>query len=139
MNKVKLLFSMLLVAAAVNYFPTKPIASAIAGSSCLPKIFETGIASYYSYECAESPMANGRLFDPEKRTCASWFYDFGTVLSVRSLDTGRSTHVVVTDRGPNRRLVKKGRVIDLSKRAFEDIRDLKKGLTRVMITLKTRR
>ena len=139
MNKIRLLFSVILVAVAATYFPTKPIASAAARSSCLPKIFEMGIASYYSYECAKSPMANGRPFNPEKRTCASWFYDFGTVLSVRSLDTGRSTHVVVTDRGPNRRLVKKGRVIDLSKRAFEDICDLKKGLTRVMITVKARR
>jgi rare lipoprotein A len=128
-----------LAAIAANYFPTEPIASAAAGFSGLPKIFESGIASYYSYECAKSPMANGRPFDPEKRTCASWFYDFGTVLSVQSLDTGRSTHVVVTDRGPNKRLVKKGRVIDLSKRAFEDICDLEKGLTRVIITVKAHR
>ena len=138
MNKIKILLFMLLVAAAANYFPTEPAANAAIKSACLPRIFEMGIASYYSYECAKAPMANGRPFDPEKRTCASWFYDFGTVLSVRSLDTGRSTHVVVTDRGPNRRLVKKGRVIDLSKRAFEDICDLKKGLTRVSITVKTR-
>jgi rare lipoprotein A len=83
-------------------------------------------------------MANGKPFNPENRTCASWFYDFGTVLSVQSLDTGRSTLVVVTDRGPNKRLVRKGRIIDLSKRAFEDICDLNKGLTRVTITVKTR-
>ena len=123
MNKTKLLFSMLLITAVVN-------------SSASAEISETGIASYYSYECAKSPMANGKPFDPEKRTCASWFYDFGTVLAVKSLDTGRSTRVVVTDRGPNKRLVKKGRVIDLSKRAFEDICDLKKGLTQVIITVK---
>lgn len=101
-----------------------------------PVASETGIASYYSYECANQPMANGRMFDPEKRTCASWFYDFGTVLVVKSLDTGRSTEVVVTDRGPNKRLVRQGRIIDLSKRAFQDICRLEKGLTRVAVTKK---
>lgn len=98
--------------------------------------YRTGVASFYSYECADQPMANGRIFDPEDRTCASWFHEFGTVLIVKSLDTGRSTEVVVTDRGPNKRLVREGRIIDLSKRAFEDICDLDKGLTRVEIQVK---
>ena len=96
----------------------------------------TGVASYYSYECADKPMANGKIFNPEKRTCASWFYKFGTVLEVKSLDTGRTTEVVVTDRGPNKRLVREGRIIDLSKRSFQDICALKKGLTKVNVTVK---
>jgi rare lipoprotein A len=96
-----------------------------------------GVASYYSYECAKKPMANGKIFDPENRTCASWFYKFGTVLEVKSLDTGRITEVVVTDRGPNMRLVKKGRIIDLSRAAFEDICSPKKGLTKVKVTVKS--
>jgi len=96
-----------------------------------------GEASYYSYECADRPMANGKIFDPEKRTCASWFYKFGTVLVIKSLETGRQTEVVVTDRGPHKRLVKHGRIIDLSKRAFEDICELDKGLTRVQIKVKS--
>lgn len=95
-----------------------------------------GVASYYSYECADLPMADGKPFDPEKKTCASWFYKFGTVLTVKSLDTGLSTQVVVTDRGPNKRLVRQGRLIDLSKAAFQDISPLEKGLTRVAITVK---
>ncbi|MFA6610016.1 MAG: septal ring lytic transglycosylase RlpA family protein [Candidatus Omnitrophota bacterium] len=97
---------------------------------------EVGVASYYSYECASQPMANGEIFDPEERTCASWFYDFGTRLIVKSLDTGLATEVTVTDRGPNKRLVKEGRIIDLSKRAFQDIYSLRQGLTRVTITVK---
>ena len=97
---------------------------------------ETGIASYYSYECAKMPMANGQPFNPEKYTCASWFYKFGTVLEVKSLDTGKVVRVVVTDRGPNKRLVREGRIIDLSKRAFQDICSLRKGLTRVVVRVK---
>lgn len=97
-----------------------------------------GLASYYSYECADAPMANGQKFNPESRTCASWFYDFGTVLVVKSLDTGLATEVVVTDRGPNKRLVKKGRILDLSKAAFQDICKLDIGLTKVIIIVKNK-
>ena len=135
MNNARLALIILSITAAANYFSMTSATGISAEPLDFPEKFETGIASYYSYECAKSPMANGKPFDPEKRTCASWFYDFGTTLSVLSLDTGRSTRVVVTDRGPNKRLVKKGRVIDLSKRAFEAICDLEKGLTRVEITV----
>jgi rare lipoprotein A len=81
-------------------------------------------------------MANGKPFDPEQNTCASWFYKFGTVLKVISLDTGRATEVVVTDRGPNKRLVAQGRIIDLSRKAFAEICDTDKGLTKVVVTVK---
>jgi rare lipoprotein A (peptidoglycan hydrolase) len=115
-----------------------PETAAIATVNIMPPTTAAmdGVASYYSYECANKPMANGKMFDPERRTCASWFYKFGTVLTVKSLDTGRTTEVVVTDRGPNKRLVKQGRIIDLSKRAFQDICALKKGLTKVDVTVK---
>ncbi|MDD5136185.1 MAG: septal ring lytic transglycosylase RlpA family protein [Candidatus Omnitrophica bacterium] len=114
----------------------KPLATATVNHDGTRIITKEGVASYYSYECAALPMANGKPFNPENRTCASWFYKFGTVLKVKSLDTGRMTEVVVTDRGPNKRLVKEGRIIDLSKRAFQDICPLKKGLTKVVVAVK---
>lgn len=126
---------MALAMIAGNILPVGHTAFAVSGLDDIVNPSEIGIASYYSYECAKLPMANGKPFDPEKRTCASWFYDFGTLLRVESLETGRVTMVVVTDRGPNKRLVNKGRVIDLSRRAFEDICDTKKGLTRVAISV----
>lgn len=132
---LKTLIILIAIAAAGSYFTAAPIATAtVVPASLMPA---TGIASFYSYECARMPMANGKVFNPEKRTCASWFYKFGTVLIVKSLDTGRTTEVVVTDRGPNKRLVKEGRIIDLSKRAFQDIARLEKGLTRVSVTIKS--
>jgi rare lipoprotein A (peptidoglycan hydrolase) len=119
-----------------NYFPNITSADSYSRWGLDAYRNDVGVASYYSYECAYQPMANGKIFDPERRTCASWFYDFGTVLIVKSLETGRSTEVVVTDRGPNKRLVKQGRIIDLSKRAFQDICRLERGLTRVSIKVK---
>lgn len=136
MYRIKLVLAIVLVVVAGNYFLAEPTANAVFRSVGLPRPFEVGEASYYSYECAQLPMANGKPFDPEKRTCASWFYELGTILRIKSLDTGRMTEVVVTDRGPNRRLVKKGRVIDLSKRAFEDICSIRQGLTRVIVMVK---
>ena len=135
MRVIKTAMLIILILIVENYIPSEITANVVAGSTVMPTYFEVGEASYYSYECAKLPMANGKPFDPEKRTCASWFYDFGTILSVQSLDTGRTTQVVVTDRGPNKRLVKRGRIIDLSKRAFEDICDLDKGLTQVVISV----
>ena len=133
-KSMKLIVIFILAAAFV--IASRPMATAIVSHDSIRIITKQGIASYYSYECADMPMANGKPFNPEKRTCASWFYKFGTVLIVRSLDTGRSTEVIVTDRGPNKRLLKEGRVIDLSKKAFQDICSLEKGLTRVVIAVK---
>lgn len=128
---------MFLVAMAWSCFMAEPAAVATVTSPSPADSIMAGYASYYSYECADKPMANGKIFDPEERTCASWFYKFGTVLEIKSLDTGRTTEVVVTDRGPNKRFVKGGRIIDLSKRAFEDICLLKEGITRVRVTVKS--
>lgn len=126
-QSMKIIFILFVLSAIGYFYPCFCMAA--------PEAPEFGMASFYSYECADQPMANGESFDPEKRTAASWFYDLGTVLLVKSLDTGLMTEVVVTDRGPNKRLVKKGRIIDLSKRAFEDICALQKGLTNVTITI----
>ena len=133
-NAMKIIGILVLMAALSG--ADKLLATAVVSHDGFRAITRAGVSSYYSYECADLPMANGKLFDPERRTCASWFYKFGTVLIVKSLDTGRTTEVVVTDRGPNRRLVKEGRIIDLSKRAFQDICRLEKGLTRVAIAVK---
>lgn len=133
---MKKIYPLMILMICVIIMETGGLTADVVTPIALAKPYTIGVASYYSYECADLPMANGRPFDPEKRTCASWFYKFGTVLAVKSLDTGLSTEVVVTDRGPNKRLVKEGRIIDLSKRAFQDICALEQGLTRVVVFVK---
>ena len=135
--KIVIRILVIILLAAVFSFADRLLATATVSHGGVRIFTREGISSYYSYECADLPMANGKPFDPEKRTCASWFYKFGTVLLVKSLDTGRVTQVVVTDRGPNKRLVREGRIIDLSKRAFQDICRLEQGLTRVIVTVKS--
>lgn len=103
---------------------------------------ETGTASYYSVEsCLKESgqyvMANKEVLDDEKLTCASWFHPFGTRLKVSILDkkgtADKSVVCVVTDRGPAKSLVKKGRVIDLSVATFAKLSPLSKGVIPVRI------
>lgn len=95
------------------------------------------VTSWYGDECAGKLMANGKPFDPNKYTCASWDYPLGTMLRVSTtLRDGHilSVAVVVSDKGPNRRLLKT-RQLDLSRAAFKALTPLKVGLLEVMVEL----
>ena len=79
----------------------------------------TGLASWYGTGFAGSPTASGDVFDPEGFTAVHKTLPFGTQLTVSY--RGRSTQVVVNDRGP----YSGGRDLDLSQGAAEYL-----GLTR---------
>jgi rare lipoprotein A len=81
-------------------------------------------------------MANGKRFDPDKLTAASWFYPLGTKIRVtRTSPTGRihSVLVTITDRGPDRELVRDGRIIDLARAAFKRLAGVERGLVEVRV------
>lgn len=83
-----------------------------------------GRASWYGEGYRGKKMANGRPFDPEAMTCATWDFPFGTLLRVTNPRTGRSVIVEVTDRGP---ALWTKCTIDLSARAFRRIEDPARG------------
>jgi rare lipoprotein A len=89
------------------------------------------VASWYGEEHRGLPMANGKPFDPDALTAASWFYPLGTYVVVTHDD--RSVVVRITDRGPAKRLVAQGRKIDLSHAAFAKLADPDLGLIAVTI------
>jgi rare lipoprotein A len=89
-------------------------------------------ASWYGEEVEGRLMANGQPFDPSALTCASWDYPFGTLLRVTH--KARAVIVTVTDRGPAKRLYRKGRKLDLSRAAFACLASLKLGIITVDIT-----
>ncbi len=92
---------------------------------------ETGTASFYGNgEKLNKHTANGEVFNPNDLTCATYEYAFNTKLRVTNLQNNKEVIVRVNDRGPNKRL---NRIIDLSKRAFEEIADLRKGLIKVRV------
>lgn len=89
-----------------------------------------GMASWYSEEDPGilETTANMERFDDKRFTCAIWGIPFNSILRVTNMENGRSIYVRVNDRGPARRLVEQGRLIDLTKAAFAEIGDLEKGL-----------
>lgn len=62
-------------------------------------------------------MANGRPFHPDQPVAAHRHLPFGTRAEVTNLRNGRSTTVVISDRGP----FTPGRIIDLSPRSAREI------------------
>ena len=89
------------------------------------------LASWYGERHRGLPMANGRRFDPDKLTAASWCYDLGTKVIVTH--ENRSVIVEITDRGPARFLHKAGRKIDLSRAAFAKLADPDLGVIDVTV------
>lgn len=93
-----------------------------------------GDASYYARHYIGRKMANGRPYNPADFTMASWDYPLGTLVQLTYVSSGgqkRSVVVEVTDRGPAKDLVAKGRIFDLSWTAFRQLENPKKGVIRV--------
>lgn len=92
-----------------------------------------GQASWYGEGYRGKTMANGKPFDPEAMTCASWDYPLGTLLRVRHVESGRYVIVEVTDRGPAHWTKC---TIDLSARAFRRLAAPTRGIIAVdVVTL----
>lgn len=94
----------------------------------------TGTASFYADRYRGARMANGRPYDPEAMTAASWDFPLGTQVTVRHAD--RKVVVTITDRGPTRVLRARGRVIDLSKAAFSQLASPTRGLIEVTVEVR---
>jgi rare lipoprotein A len=85
-----------------------------------------GIASYYS---TGTRTANGERFDRYAMTAAHPTLPFGTQLRVTNVATGRSVTVRVNDRGPFVR----GRVVDVSHSAAEELGMVGDGVAKVKV------
>jgi Lipoproteins len=96
----------------------------------------TGVASWYGEEHRGRLMANGKRFNPDKLTAASWFYPLGTKVRVilnSNTQNARSVLVTITDRGPAKELVRDGRIIDLTHAAFKRLGHPAVGLVAVTV------
>ncbi len=89
--------------------------------------YQTGIASWYR----DWRTASGERYHAHKLTAAHRTLRFGTMVRVTNLGNGRSCVVRINDRGPFIR----GRVIDVSKAAAEQLGLTKSGIARVRLDL----
>lgn len=90
---------------------------------------EVGTASFYHDRFHGRTTANGERFDQGAYSAAHRTLPFGTTVRVTRVDTGSSVVVTINDRGP----FKKGRIVDLSRRAARDLAMVDQGLAKVKV------
>src|SRR5687768_8765427 len=86
------------------------------GACAAPVPPSAGFASWYGEAHRGRLMANGKRFNPDRLTAASWFYPLGTRVRVTlhspeligGVQPSRIIVVTITDRGPAHRLVRDG-------------------------------
>lgn len=90
---------------------------------------QVGSASFYGSKHQGRRTASGERFDQNSLTAAHRNLPFGTRLLVTNLDNEKTVVVRVNDRGPHTR----GRLIDLSRKAAEQIGMLGSGVAQVRV------
>ena len=92
---------------------------------------EKGLASYYDDSFHGRKTASGEKYDKNKLTAAHKTLPFGTKVKIVNPANGKSVEVVINDRGP----YIKGRIIELSKKAAQQIGLIKTGVVEVEISV----
>ena len=128
----------LAVACTTQHEPAQPslTPSAVAPPPMMPAAPQTRAhtskavrASYQGDAYAGHRTASGERYDPKALTAASSTLPIGSSVMVTNPATGRSVKVRINDRGPNVR----GRSLDLSKHAAEEIGITKQGVALVNV------
>ena len=95
------------------------------------KVLESrvGVASYYSDKFEGRKTSNGEVFSQDKLTAAHPSYSFGTIVRVKNLKNRKTVIVRINDRMTNLN----GRIIDLSKKAAEELDMVTSGIAKVQV------
>ncbi|KPM77823.1 MULTISPECIES: septal ring lytic transglycosylase RlpA family protein [unclassified Pseudoalteromonas] len=105
----------------------------ITGCSSVPSVskgaIEKGKASYYADKYHGRTTASGEVFNQRALSAAHQTLGFGSRVKVTNLSNNKSVIVTINDRGPFIR----GRIIDLSKKAFSQIASVKQGVIDVTV------
>ena len=99
-----------------------------------PRVIEDlgfGTASFYGKRFHGRTTANGERFDMHAMTAAHRTLPFGSKVRVTNPSNGKQVIVRINDRGP----FAKGRAIDLSRAAAEEIGLIRRGHARVEMEL----
>jgi rare lipoprotein A len=90
---------------------------------------QTGIASYYADQYHGRPTASGEIFDMHKLSAAHRTLPLGTRVRVTNLRNKKTIELIINDRGP----FIKGRILDVSYRAAQELDFVAEGTTPVRI------
>lgn len=90
-----------------------------------------GVASWYGPSFHGKPSASGEPYDMWAMTAAHRTLPFGTMVRVKSVESGKTVAVRINDRGPFIR----GRIIDLSYAAARELSMIGKGTEEVVLTV----
>lgn len=105
----------------------------ISGCSSVPSVskgaIEKGKASYYADKYHGRTTASGEVFNQQALSAAHQTLGFGSRVKVTNIANNKSVIVTINDRGPFIR----GRIIDLSKKAFSQIASVKQGVIDVTV------
>lgn len=88
-----------------------------------------GMASFYADKFEGKKTASGQIYRHDLLTAAHRTLPFGTRIKVTNLSNDKTVEVVVNDRGPFTR----GRIIDVSKSAAQQLDFVRKGVVKVRI------
>ena len=93
----------------------------------------TGEATFYANSFEGRRTASGIPFRQNQMVAAHRGYPFGTILRVTNLRNSRSVNVRVVDRGPFGASAARGTIIDLSRRAAQDLDFINAGRAQVRV------
>lgn len=105
------------------------VMAAFFSSFAISTVEEYGKAGYYADSLHGRKTASGEKYDKNDLTCAHKSLPYGTKVRVTRLDNKKSVVVRVNDRGP----FIDGYVVDISRKAAEEIGLIKDGITRVKV------
>jgi len=91
---------------------------------------QTGTASWYG-AASSKKTATGKHYDPAAMTAAHRTLPIGTMIQVRNLNNGCCATLRVADRGP----FCKGRILDVSKAAAQQLDMIRSGTAKVQIAV----
>ncbi len=120
-------------AAVIELVPVLPSPEVTAPSAPQETVIGQGSASYYAAKFHGRRTASGESFDNNAMTAAHRTLPFGTMVRVTNPSTGASVVVRINDRGPFTR----GRMIDVSRAAAEELGLIARGHATVELALIT--
>ncbi|MGQ9659869.1 MAG: septal ring lytic transglycosylase RlpA family protein [Thermochromatium sp.] len=100
-----------------------PLSSSVTANSGIGHV-QKGLASYYHDSLHGRKTTSGQRYDKHQLSAAHQTLPLGTKIRVTDPKTGRSVVVQVNDRGP----FVKGRIVDLSKAAAEELGIIDRGI-----------